>query len=83
MFFFNHSIFNIELLVALFWLILWSQAREFIQMFHQEYGQNVIIDNERGGNVVLLSYSCNIYYQYTIKNSFPDCILAMRILGRD
>jgi hypothetical protein len=48
MFFFSHSIFNIELfwLVALFWLILWYQASEFIQMFHQEYGQNVIIDNE-------------------------------------
>lgn len=69
------TVFSIKLLAVLIWLILWSQTSEFINILHQECGQNV--DNERGGNVVPLSYNCNIYYQHSIKNSFPDSILAI------
>lgn len=46
MFFCNHNTFNIELLTAPFWLILWSQTSAFINILHQEYGLNYIIDSE-------------------------------------
>jgi hypothetical protein len=74
---FNHNIFNIVLLAVLFWLILWSQASKFINILYHEYGQNCIIDNERGGNVVPLSCNCYIYYLCSIKICIPDCILAI------
>lgn len=57
---FNNSIFNIALLAAPLWLIMWSQSSEFNNIIYQEYGQNVIIDNESGGNVFLLSCNCYI-----------------------
>lgn len=81
------TVFSIKLLAVLIWLILWSQTSEFINILHQECGQNVIIDNERGGNVVPLSYNCNIYYQHSIKIVFQILFgllfFAMQILGCD
>ena len=65
------------LLAVLFWLILWSQASKFINILYHEYGQNCIINNERGGNVVPLSCNCYIYYLCSIKICFSDCILAI------
>lgn len=72
MFFCNHNTFNIELLTAPFWLILWSQTSAFINILHQEYGQNYIIDSEWDRNVVTLFY--RLY--------FGDYFSLMLRLGR-
>jgi hypothetical protein len=55
--------------------MLLSHSSE-LNTLHQEYGQNRMNDNEKGGAVVPLSYTWCIYRQYSTKHSFTDCILA-------
>lgn len=47
-----------------------------LTFFINNIGKLELLTMENGGNVVPLSYNCYIYYQYSILNSFPDCIFA-------
>jgi hypothetical protein len=60
---------------------LWSQSSE-LNILHREYGQNVIIDNGKGGTIVPLSYHLYIYYQYRIKQSFQIAFLQQQQKSR-